>query len=75
MIHQIGETKAYERDGYSSLTALLTQRMALHPGEAQRLVIRAGQVASAPLVSFAYARGALSSSGGNSTTGSRASTP
>ncbi|MGH8924246.1 MAG: hypothetical protein ACRDWA_06375, partial [Acidimicrobiia bacterium] len=34
--------------------------MALHPGEAQRLVIRAGQVASAPLVSFAYARGAIS---------------
>ena len=60
LIHQAWETEAYERDGYSSVTAMLKHRMSLHPGEAQRLVVRANGLANTPLVALAYARGAIS---------------
>jgi Domain of unknown function (DUF222)/HNH endonuclease len=54
------ETRAFERDGYSSLTAMLKHRMSLHPGEAQRLVRRASALDAMPLTSLAHDRGALS---------------
>jgi hypothetical protein len=60
LLHQIGETEAFSRDGYSSLTAMLKHRMSLHPGEAQRLVARSNGLANTPLVALAYARGAIS---------------
>ncbi len=60
LIHRAWDTEAFERDGYSSVTALLKHRMSLHPGEAQRLVVRANGLANAPLVALAYARGAIS---------------
>jgi hypothetical protein len=60
LLHQVNETEAYARDGYSSPTALLKHRMAMHPGEAQRLVQRSNGLAVSPFVAFAYARGALS---------------
>src|SRR3990172_10725222 len=60
LLHQTGETEAFRRDGYSSLSALLKHRMSLHPGEAQRLVARANGLADTPLVALAYARGAIS---------------
>ncbi|HLF62030.1 MAG TPA: DUF222 domain-containing protein [Acidimicrobiia bacterium] len=60
LLHRIGETEAFSRDGYSSLTAMLKHRMSLHPGEAQRLVARANGLANTPLVALAYARGAIS---------------
>jgi hypothetical protein len=60
LLHQTGETEAFSRDGYSSLSALLKHRMSLHPGEAQRLVARANGLADTPLVALAYARGAIS---------------
>jgi hypothetical protein len=59
LLHQAGETKAFGRDGYSSLTAMLKHRMSLHPGEAQRYVVRANGLAGTPLVALAYARGAI----------------
>ena len=60
LLHQVGETAAFSRDGYSSLTAMLKHRMSLHPGEAQRLVARSNGLANTPLVALAYARGAIS---------------
>ena len=60
LLHQAGETDAFSRDGYSSLTAMLKHRMSLHPGEAQRLVARSNGLANTPLVGLAYARGAIS---------------
>jgi hypothetical protein len=60
LICQIGVTDASRRDGYSWLTALLTHRMSLHPGEAQRLVARANGLTHTPLVALAYETGALS---------------
>jgi Domain of unknown function (DUF222)/HNH endonuclease len=60
LLRRIGESGAFRRDGYSSLTALLKHRMSLHPGEAQRLVARSNGLANAPLIGFAYARGAIS---------------
>jgi len=60
LLRQTGETEAFGRDGYSSLTAMLKHRMSLHPGEAQRLVARANGLANTPLVALAFARGAIS---------------
>jgi hypothetical protein len=40
LLAETGETGAFRRDGYPSLTALLKHRMSLHPGEAHRLVTR-----------------------------------
>ena len=60
LIRETGETGAYGRDGYSSLTALLKHRMSLHPGEAQRLVARANGLAGTPLVGAAYDTGSIS---------------
>jgi len=60
LLNETAETKAYERDGYSSPTALLKRRMSLHPGEAQRLVRRANSLPSMPLTALAYQQGAIS---------------
>ncbi len=60
LIHRAWDTEAFERDGYSSVTALLKHRMSLHPGEAQRLVVRANGLANTPLVALAHSRGAIS---------------
>ena len=53
------EAKTFERDGFTSLTALLVHRMSVHPGEAQRLVGRANALAEMPLAAMAYDRGAV----------------
>jgi hypothetical protein len=60
ILAQVQETRAFERDGYSSPTALLKHRMSLHPGEAQRLVRRANALPSMQLTAVAYDRGAIS---------------
>jgi hypothetical protein len=60
LLRRTGETKAFRRDGFSSLTALLKYRMSIHPGEAQRLVTRANGLTAAPLVALAFETGALS---------------
>ena len=60
IIKDIVETKAYQRDGYSSATALLKHRYSMHQGAAQQLVRRANGLAEAKLVSLAYERGAIS---------------
>ncbi|MGH8871652.1 MAG: DUF222 domain-containing protein [Acidimicrobiia bacterium] len=60
LLAEAAETRAFERDGYSSLTPLLKHRMSLHPGEAQRLVRRANSLPSMPLTALAYERGAIS---------------
>ena len=62
LLHQVNETRAFDHDGYSSLTALLKHRMSLHPGEAQRLVARANGLAVSPLVSLAFDQGLISGS-------------
>ena len=59
LLARASETKAFEHDGFPSLTALLVQRMSLHPGEAQRLVRRANALAEMPLAAMAYDRGAV----------------
>ena len=53
------EARTFERDGFTSLTALLVHRMSVHPGEAQRLVGRANALAEMPLAAMAYDRGAV----------------
>ena len=60
LLAQVNETRAFERDGYSSPTALLKHRMSLHPGEAQRLVRRANALPAMPLTSLAYRSGSIS---------------
>jgi len=60
LLARAGETKAFERDGFPSLTALLVHRMSLHPGEAQRLIRRANALTEMPLAGLAYDRGAIS---------------
>lgn len=60
LLTDTAETRAFERDGYSSPTALLKHRMSLHPGEAQRLVRRANALPAMPLTSLAYEQGAIS---------------
>jgi len=60
LLHQTGETEAFRRDGYSSLSAMLKHRMSLHPGEAQRLVARANGLAHTPLIALAYENGVIS---------------
>ena len=60
IVRDIVETKAHQRDGYSSVTALLKHRYAMHQGAAQQLVRRANGLAKAQLVSLAYERGAIS---------------
>jgi len=62
LLHQVNETKAFDRDGYSSLTQLLKHRMSLHPGEAQRLVARGNGLAESPIVALAFDQGLLSGS-------------
>lgn len=59
-LRSTGETKAFARDGYSSLTAMLKHRMSLHPGEAQRLVARANGLSHAPLVTRVFEQGMIS---------------
>ena len=59
LLARVSATKAFEHDGFPSLTALLVQRMSLHPGEAQRLVRRANTLAEMPLAAMAYDRGAV----------------
>lgn len=54
------ETRPFDRDGYSSLTAMLKHRMSLHPGEALRLVARANGLTLTPLVATAYDTGSIS---------------
>ena len=53
LLTRASEAKAFERDGFTSLTALLVHRMSLHPGEAQRLVHRANALEQMPLTSLA----------------------
>ena len=60
LLAETGQTEAFRRDGYSSLTALLKHRMSLHPGEAHRLVTRANGLTQAPLVGLAYESGSIS---------------
>lgn len=60
LLNRVAETGSFERDGYSSLTALLKHRMSLHPGEALRLVVRANGLRHAPLTARAYSDGHLS---------------
>jgi len=60
LLARAGETRVFERDGYSSLTALLKHRMSLHPGEALRLVRRANALPEMPLTGLAHDRGAVS---------------
>lgn len=60
LLRRTGETDAFRRDGYPSLTALLKHRMSLHPGEAQRLVARANGLTHTPLVALAFENGLLS---------------
>jgi len=60
LLTKTAETRAFERDGYSSPTALLKHRMSLHPGEAQRLVRRANALPAMPLTSLAYLSGSIS---------------
>ncbi|HSO49628.1 MAG TPA: DUF222 domain-containing protein [Acidimicrobiia bacterium] len=60
LLAETGETGAFRRDGYPSLTTLLKHRMSLHPGEAHRLVTRGNGLAQAPLVALAYESGSLS---------------
>ena len=60
LLTKVGESKAHERDGYSSPTAMLKHRMSLHPGEAQRLVTRANGLIKAPLTARAYRAGSIS---------------
>ena len=60
LLRRTGDTKAFRRDGFSSLTALLKYRMSIHPGEAQRLVARANGLTQAPLVALAFETGASS---------------
>jgi len=60
LLARASESMAFERDGFSSLTALLIHRMSLHPAEAQRLVRRANALELMPLTSLAYAQGAIS---------------
>jgi Domain of unknown function (DUF222)/HNH endonuclease len=62
LLGEMGESRAFDRDGYSSLTAFLKHRMSLHPGEAQRLVARANGLIHAPITSLAFARGVISGS-------------
>ena len=62
LLRQANETKAFGRDGYSSLTQLLKHRMSLHPGEAQRLVARANGLADSPLTALAFDQGLISGS-------------
>jgi Domain of unknown function (DUF222)/HNH endonuclease len=62
LLRQTNETKAFGRDGYSSLTQLLKHRMSLHPGEAQRLVARANGLAESALVALAFDQGLISGS-------------
>ena len=62
LLNQVNFSKAFGRDGYSSLTQLLKHRMSLHPGEAQRLVARANGLAGSPLVALAFDQGLISGS-------------
>jgi hypothetical protein len=62
LLSQINESKAFQHDGYSSLSALLNHQMSLHPGEAQRLVARAHGLAESTLVSLAFDQGLISGS-------------
>ena len=59
LLASASEARAFERDGFTSLTALLVHRMSLHPGEAQRLVRRATALAEMPLAAMAYDQGAI----------------
>ena len=60
LLGQVGQTGGFERDGYSSPTAMLKHRLSLHPGEAHRLVTRANGLANAPLTAMIYEHGDLS---------------
>lgn len=60
LLGRVGQTGAFKRDGYSSPTAMLKHRLSLHPGEAQRLVMRANALPDVPLTAMAYERSALS---------------
>ena len=60
ILARVDQTRAFERDGYSSPTALLKHRMSLHPGEAQRLVRRANALTAMHQTAFAYRSGSIS---------------
>lgn len=60
LLGEAGETRAFDRDGYSSLTAMLVHRMSLHPGEAVRLVARANGLTRTHLLATAYQTGSIS---------------
>ena len=59
LLAAVGESRAYEWDGYSSMTAMLKHRMSLHPGEALRLVTRANGLRDASVVAAGYRDGRL----------------
>jgi len=59
LLARASEAKTFERDGFTSLSALLVHRMSVHPGEAQRLVRRANALAEMPLAAMAYDRAAI----------------
>jgi hypothetical protein len=60
ILARVHQTRAFERDGYSSPTALLKHRMSLHPGEAQRLVRRAEALTGMHQTALAYRSGSIS---------------
>ena len=60
ILARVHQTRAFERDGYSSPTALLKHRMSLHPGEAQRLVRRAHALVDMHQTALAYRSGSIS---------------
>ncbi|MEX0796467.1 MAG: DUF222 domain-containing protein [Acidimicrobiia bacterium] len=60
IIARVVETEAFRRDGYSSATAMLKHRNAMHPNAASQMVGRARNLSKAPLVSLAYSQAAIS---------------
>jgi hypothetical protein len=59
LLARVVETEAFRRDGYSSATAMLKHRNAMHPNAASQMVTRANNLAKAPLVSLAYSQAAI----------------
>lgn len=57
----VSETRAFDRDGFSSTTSLLKYRGRRHPGEAHRLVTRGNALRDCPVLSCAYESGLVTS--------------
>ncbi len=60
LLAEIDEVKAYQRDGYTSPTALLKHRCAIAGNRAQRMVIRARALLHMPITAALFRRGVLS---------------